>query len=24
MVGDVQMCHRTDPQGRLMQLPIKL
>jgi hypothetical protein len=24
MVGDVQMRHRTDPQGRLMQLPIKL
>src|SRR6266481_7058816 len=24
MVGDVQMRHRTDPQGRSMQLPIKL
>jgi len=24
VVGDVQMRHRTDPQGRLMQLPIKL
>src|SRR5229473_2346881 len=24
MVGDVQMCHRTDPQGGPMQLPIKL
>ena len=24
MVGDVQMRHRTEPQGRLKQLPIKL
>jgi len=24
VVGDVQMCHRTHPQGRLMQLPTKL
>src|SRR5258708_36500261 len=24
MVGDVQMRHRTDPQSRPMQLPIKL
>src|SRR5712672_4731320 len=24
VVGDVQIRHRTDPQGRLMQLPIKL
>src|SRR5260370_36131274 len=24
MVGDVQMRHRTEPQSRLMQLPIKL
>jgi hypothetical protein len=24
MVGDVQMRHRTDPQGRSMELPIKL
>jgi len=24
MVGDVQMCHRIEPQSRLKQLPIQL